>query len=71
MLKQSMFQVLDILAHCRRGSRSGGGGGGARPPVFASNYLKSPLSWPKKLASEQPAFPLFSSPGSAPTLHLE
>ena len=23
------------------------GAGGARPPVFASNSLKSPLNWPK------------------------
>ena len=25
----------------------GGGEGGARPPVFASNSLRSPLNWPK------------------------
>ena len=25
----------------------GGGAGGARPPVFAQNYLKSTLKWPK------------------------
>ena len=35
-------------------------GGGARPPVFASNSLKSPLNLPKyaqKLAPEPPAPP--------------
>ena len=49
----------------------GGGGGGARPPVFTSNSLKSPLNWPeyvRKMAPEPPALPPFSNPGSAPGL---
>ena len=56
----------------RRGSR-GGGAGGARPPVFVPNSLKSALNWPKyayKPASEPPAPPLFSNPGSAPAHHV-
>ena len=47
------------------------GAGGARPLVFASNSLKSPLNWPKyasKLAPEPPAPPPFSKPGSAPEI---
>ena len=51
-------------------ARGGGGGaGGARPPVFAPNFLKSPINWPEydqKLAPEPPAPPPFSNPGSAP-----
>ena len=43
--------------------------GGARPPVFASNSLKSPLNsteYAQKLAPEPHAPPPSSNPGSSP-----
>ena len=51
------WALLQETVMARRGSRGGG------PPVFASNYFKSPLNWPKyayKLAPETPAPPPFS-----------